>query len=44
VKGGHYSKDILLDKFRRLPFVEKQGKKDVVNNLVESDSSEVGYY
>lgn len=44
IKGGHYVKNLLLEKFRRLLFEEKQAKKDEVNKLVESDSWEVGHY
>ena len=44
VKGEHYSKNLLLDKFRQLTFIEKQNKKDVVNKLVESDAWEIGHY
>jgi len=44
IKGGHYVKNVLFDKFRQLPFAERQAKKDEINKLVESDSSEVGYY
>jgi len=43
VKGGHYTKNLLLEKFRRLSFEEKQAKKDEVNNLIEKDSGEIGY-
>ncbi|MCE8163826.1 MAG: ABC transporter ATP-binding protein/permease [Candidatus Moeniiplasma glomeromycotorum] len=44
VKGGHYTKNLLLDKFRRLPFETKQAKKDELVKLIESDSWEVGHY
>jgi hypothetical protein len=44
VLGGHYAKNLLLDKFRSLTFAEKQVKKDEINNLVERDASEIGYY
>jgi hypothetical protein len=43
VLGGHYAKNLLLDKFRRLSFEEKQAKKDELNNLVEKDAYELGY-
>ncbi|KLL02018.1 MAG: ABC transporter [Mycoplasmataceae bacterium RC_NB112A] len=44
VKGGHYTKNILLDKFRRLPFEVRQAKKDELNKLFENDSWEIGHY
>ena len=43
IKGGYYIKNCLLDKFRQLPFAEKQTKVKEINTLVELDSSEVGY-
>jgi hypothetical protein len=33
----------LLDKFRQLPFAEKQTKIKEINTLVELDSGEIGY-
>jgi hypothetical protein len=33
----------LLDKFRQLPFAEKQTKVKEINTLAEFDSSEIGY-
>ena len=41
--GGHHAKSLLLDKFRQLPFEEKQAKKDELNNLIEKDAYEIGY-
>ncbi|WNE41130.1 MAG: Vitamin B12 import ATP-binding protein BtuD [Mycoplasmataceae bacterium] len=43
VRGGHYTKNLLLEKFRRLSFEEQQEQKNQINNLVEKDSGEVGY-
>ncbi|CAG8577771.1 7992_t:CDS:2, partial [Ambispora leptoticha] len=43
VLGGHHAKSLLLDKFRQLPFEEKQAKKDELNNLIEKDAYEIGY-
>jgi hypothetical protein len=44
VRGSHYTKNLLLEKFRRLPFEEKQSKKDELRVLVESDSTNIGWY
>ncbi|CAG8456587.1 27236_t:CDS:2 [Gigaspora margarita] len=41
IKGGHYTKNLVLDKFRRLPLEEKLARKDEVNNLIERDASEI---
>jgi hypothetical protein len=38
VRGEHYAKNILLEKYRRLPFEEQQKRKNEINNLVERDS------
>lgn len=43
IRGGYYVKNCLLDKFRQLPFAEKQTKIKEINTLVEFDSGEVGY-
>jgi len=43
IRGGHYTKNLVLDKFRRLPLEEKEARKDEVNNLIEKDASEIGY-
>jgi len=43
VLGGYYAKNLLLEKFRGLPFEEKQAKKDELNNLIEKDAYELGY-
>ena len=43
IRGGHYVKNRLLDKFRGLPFEEKQAKSKEINTLVEFDSGEIGY-
>jgi ABC-type multidrug transport system fused ATPase/permease subunit len=42
VRGEHYAKNILLEKYRRLPFEEQQKRKNEINNLVERDSWEIG--
>jgi hypothetical protein len=42
VRGDHYTRNLLLEKFRRLPFEEKQSKKDELRVLVESDSANIG--
>jgi ABC-type bacteriocin/lantibiotic exporter with double-glycine peptidase domain len=44
IEGGHYSKNLILDKFRHLPFKEKKLRQDEINNLVEDDADNVGYY
>ena len=44
VRGDRYTKNLLLEKFRRLPFEEKQSKKDELRVLVESDSANIGWY
>jgi hypothetical protein len=44
IKGGHYAKNILLDKFRQLPLEEKQIRQKEINTLVELDSGEIGHY
>ncbi|CAI2199210.1 6202_t:CDS:2, partial [Funneliformis geosporum] len=43
VLGGYHIKNLLLDKFRRLPFEQKKAKKDELNNLIEKDAYELGY-
>ena len=43
IRGGHYVKNCLLDKFRELPFEERQVRSKEINTLVEFDSGEVGY-
>ncbi|RHZ36974.1 ABC transporter, ATP-binding protein [endosymbiont GvMRE of Glomus versiforme] len=43
VQGGHYVKNQLLDKFRQLPFEEKEKRNKEINILVEFDSGEIGY-
>jgi hypothetical protein len=43
VRSGHYVKNRLLDKFRQLPFQEKQARSKEINTLVELDSGEIGY-
>ncbi|CAG8472897.1 20130_t:CDS:2 [Cetraspora pellucida] len=44
VRGGHYSKNVLLEKFRGLPLEEKQRYQNQVINLVEKDAGTIGYY
>ena len=44
IKGGHYAKNVLLDKFRQLPLEEKQARQKEINTLVELDSGEIGHY
>ena len=44
IRGGHYAKNLLLNKFRRLPFEEKQKQKDQINKLIENDTWEIGSY
>jgi ABC-type bacteriocin/lantibiotic exporter with double-glycine peptidase domain len=44
VKGENYAKNLLLNKFRRLPFQEKQSKKDEIGVLTEVDSANFGWY
>ncbi|CAJ0761149.1 16108_t:CDS:10 [Entrophospora sp. SA101] len=43
IRGGHYTKNLVLDKFRCLPLEEKEARKDEVNNLIEKDAGEIGY-
>ncbi|CAG8841888.1 8072_t:CDS:1, partial [Racocetra persica] len=43
IKGGHYVKNRLLDKFRQLPFEEKEKRSKEISTLVELDSGEIGY-
>jgi len=43
IKGNHYIKNRLLDKFRQLPFQEKQAKSKEINTLVEIDANEIGH-
>ncbi|RHZ36437.1 ABC transporter, ATP-binding protein [endosymbiont GvMRE of Glomus versiforme] len=43
VQGGHYVKNHLLDKFRQLPFEEREKRSKEINILVEFDSGEIGY-
>jgi len=42
VRGENYAKNLLLNKFRRLPFQEKQSKKDEIGVLTEVDSANFG--
>ena len=44
VRGENYAKNLLLNKFRRLPFQEKQSKKDEIGVLTEVDSANFGWY
>jgi ABC-type bacteriocin/lantibiotic exporter with double-glycine peptidase domain len=44
IKGGHYTKNVLLDKFRQLSLEEKQKRQKEINTLVELDSGEIGHY
>jgi len=44
IKGGHYTKNVLLDKFRQLSLEEKQVRQKEINTLVELDSGEIGHY
>ncbi|CAI2167665.1 18436_t:CDS:2 [Funneliformis geosporum] len=41
VRGGHYTKNLLLTKFRCLSFEKKRLKKDELRVLVESDSANI---
>lgn len=43
VRGEHYTKNILLEKYRRLRFEEQQKRKNEISNLIEKDSWEIGY-
>ncbi|CAG8455258.1 21708_t:CDS:2 [Gigaspora margarita] len=43
VRGGHYSKNILLEKFRGLPLEEKQNQQHEIINLIEKDSGTIDY-
>ncbi|CAG8440145.1 11516_t:CDS:2 [Ambispora leptoticha] len=38
IKGGHYTKNRLLDKFRCLPFEERQKRQNEINTLVEVET------
>ncbi|MCE8162987.1 MAG: ABC transporter ATP-binding protein/permease [Candidatus Moeniiplasma glomeromycotorum] len=44
VKGGHFTKNLLLEKFRRLPFETQKSREKEVSKLVENDSWKVGNY
>lgn len=44
IDGYRYTKNLLLDKFRQLPFAEKLAQKDELNRLIESDSEDFGQY
>jgi len=44
IKGGHYVKNRLLDKFRSLPFEERKVHSSEISTLVEIDSVTVGWY
>jgi len=43
-RSKNYIKDLLLDKFRQLPFEERQVKKSEINMLARIDSVNVGEY
>ncbi|KLL05132.1 MAG: ABC transporter ATP-binding protein [Mycoplasmataceae bacterium RV_VA103A] len=44
IKGGHYVKNTLLEKFRRLPLTEKKVRQKEISTLVELDSGQFGRY
>ncbi|CAG8627593.1 2782_t:CDS:10, partial [Ambispora gerdemannii] len=44
IKGGHYVKNRLLDKFRCLPLEEKRARQKEISTLVELDSNGIGRY
>ncbi|KLL02633.1 MAG: ABC transporter, ATP-binding protein [Mycoplasmataceae bacterium CE_OT135] len=43
IRGDHYITNRLLDKFRQLPFENKQSRSKEINFLVEKDTGEVSY-
>ena len=43
VRGNYHTKNRLLNKFRSLPFEERNKRSKEINNLVELDTGEVGY-
>lgn len=44
IKGEHYLKNLLLDKFRHLSWEEKQTQQKEIGTLVELDAGEIGHY
>ncbi|CAG8848909.1 21424_t:CDS:1, partial [Racocetra persica] len=40
IKGGHYVKNTLLEKFRQLPLTERKARQKEISTLVELDSGQ----